>query len=339
MIRMRTAIVAIALMLATSTLSSVAAAPPQVSEDKDKIVLENDHVRVWFQGKKPMLKVFPADAPDAEDANGSYGYQFRELVEYNDLDGDGLPSTNEVLASLDLNRANAWNVTREEGEGNVTLTLSLVAPVKLGRSAGLPTDDVTTNATENLTLPGRGTSANVSIVFRIFETETTLTSDNLTVVVPETAIKYDLLVHSWPFVNAQVGRLALELQVTGELEIDGDNATVLSNGSTVGALSWVATASGNTTEGQAVEVPVRAGVAATGENMSRLVFTYDAPMLASLVHDPTVGTAGGASSDGVDGTSGGADRGESRSNVPAPGLVALAGVAAAAALAARRQRP
>lgn len=320
-------------------LSSAAALPPQVSEDADKLVLENDHVRVWFQGKKPMLKVFPADAPDEDNASGVYGYQFREIVEYNDLDGDGLPSTNEVVASLNLNKANAWNVTREEGEDNVTLTLSLEAPMKLGRTIDLPTDNatgnVTDNATENLTIPGRDTPANVTIVFHVYETATTIETPEGNVTVPETAIKYDLIVDSWPFVNAELNRLALEIQVTGVLEVDGDNATVVSNDTEVGALSWVTTATGNTTEGETVAVPVRVGVASAEEGMSRLVFTYDAPGLASFVHDPTIGTSG--STQTVDQTGGENAEGEGGLSVPGLGAVGVVLAVAVAVVVARRR--
>ena len=330
---------AIILVLGAAMLSSAAALPPQVSEDKDKIVLENDHVRVWFQGKKPMLKVFPADAPDEDNASGAYGYQFRELVEYNDLDGDGLPTNNEVVSSIDLNRASAWNVTREEGEDNVTLTLALTAPVKLGRKIELPTDNatgnVTDNATENLTVPGRDAPANITIVFHVYETATTIETPEGNVTVPETAIKYDLIVGSWPFINADLDRLALEIQVTGTLKVEGDNATVVSNDTQVGALSWLTTATGNTTEGETVDVPVRVGVASEDEGMSRLVFTYDAPDLASFVHDPTVGTSGPNGT--LDQTGEENAEGNGASSVPGLGAIGVVLAVAVAVVVARRR--
>lgn len=330
----RTTIIAIVAAFMLAMASTAVAKPPQLSEDKDKLVLENDHVRVWFQGKKPMLKVFPAGAPDEDNATGVFGYQFRELVEYNDLNGDGIPDANEVVASLNLNKANAWNVTREEGEDNVTLTLSLVAPVKLGKKLGLPTDNATSNVTDNLTLPGRDAPANVTIVFHIFESETTI--DNVTV--PETAVKYDLIVGSWPFVNANLTRLALELAVTGDVEVDEDgNATVASNETDVGALTWVTTATGNTTGGETIDVPVEVATAAGDEGMTRFVFTYDAANLASLVHDPTVGTTGytGEDGEGTTSTSGGESSG---SSVPAPAFLVVVGAIAVAAVAARWRR-
>lgn len=323
---MRTTILAISAALLVATLAG-ATAKPALDEDEDKLVLANDHVRVWFQGKKPMLKVFPADAADEENATGAFGYKFREIVEYNDVDGDGLPAKNEVVASLDLDRASTWSVAREVGEDNVTLTLTLVAPVRLGKDLGLPTDNATGNATSDVTLPGRDVPANVSIVFRIFETETTI--DNVTV--PETAVKYDLVVASWPFVNAELNRLALEIKVTGDLEVDEEGeATVEANGTAVGALTWVTTAVGNTTEGETIDVPVEVATAGDDEGSTRLVFTYDAPRLASLVHDPTVGTTGGAGYEtgGPTGTDGGESTG---SGVPGPAFaLVVAGIAAAA---------
>ena len=306
-------IVTTALLVAAFAAGAAVGKKPEASEDGDKIVLANDYVRVWFQGKKPMLKVFPANESNAS----AYEYHFTDLVEYRDVDGDGGPSNQEVVASLALNRANAWNVTRSEGEGNVTLNLTLVAPVRLAPGVQLP---------QNVTSPSG--VANVSIVFHVFEETTTI--DNVTV--PRTAVKYDLVVSSWPFVNANVNRLALESLVGGMLELDNstglEGATVVANDTELGALTWVSNATGYTANGT-VDVPVRANVALEEGNMSRLVFTYDAPGLTGLVHDPTIGTSGTAAESGS---------GEEGGNaVPAPALVLVAMATVAAALVMRRK--
>jgi hypothetical protein len=307
-------IVLMALALAATAAGASAAQKPQAREDADKIVLENEHVRVWFQGKKPMLKVFPANGSN----ESAYEYHFTDLVEYRDVDGDGGPSSQEVVASLNLNKASAWNVTREEGDGNVTLNLTMTAPVKLGRGVELP---------QNASVPG-GADATVSLVFRIFEEDVTLPGN---VTVSRASVKYDLVVAQWPFVNAEVNRLALESLVTGLVELEeGNAATVSGNDTQLGALTWIANATGVSAEGQAVDVPVRATVAMEAGNMSRFVFTYDAPGLRSLVHDPTIGLT---DAEGEQTST----QGEDQSRVPAPGVALVALVAAGAALVMRRK--
>lgn len=313
-------IVLSALMLAAFATGG-AAGKPGVEEEGDKIVMSNDHVRVWFQGKKPMLKVFPAGNESNESA---YEYHFTDVVEYRDVDGDGGPSNQEVVASLNLNKASAWNVTRTEGEDNVTLNLTMSAPVKLGRGVEVP---------GNVSLPSA--DANVSLVFYIFQEDEVINASGENITVSRTAVKYDFIVHSWPFVNAQVNRLALEALVHGQLEIDNstgvEGATVMSNETEVGALTWSTNATGTDANGTAVDVPVRANVALEEGNMSRLIFTYDAPGLATLVHDPTIGTSGADES-----SDGGTDADGSR--VPGPGAALVAVAAAGVALAVRRRK-
>lgn len=304
------------LLLAAFAAGGAAGKRPGATEDEDKFVLSNDHVRVWFQGKKPMLKVLPANGSE----EGAYEYHFTDVVEYRDVDGDGGPGAQEVVSSLNLNKASAWNVTRAEENGSVVLNLTLTAPVKLARGVELP---------QNVSLPSR--DATVSLVFHIFEEETRIEAGNETVVVARAAVKYDFVVAQWPFVDAGQNRLALEALVGGVLDLgnETDEAEVVANETTVGALTWLSNATGTTADGATVDVPVRANVALEEGNMSRLVFTYDAPDLVTLLHDPTIGLSGaGAPAESGDG--------EGRSSVPGPGLV-LVGLAAGAATAFRRR--
>lgn len=286
-----------------------AAAPPKFTEDKDKIVLENDHVKVWFQGKKPMLKVMPVAGGEG------YEYQFTDVVEYRDIDGDGGPSNAEIVSSLKLNSASDWVVTQETRDGAVLLNLTLTAPVKLGRD--MP---------GNLSVPEG--DANVSLLFTIHGAAKTINASGIDVSVPATSIKYDFVVTSWPFLDAAANRLALETKVHGDIELENETAVegaqVLANGTAIGALSWTTLAVGNTTQGETVDVPVRAAIAMDGENMTRISYTYDAPDLASLVHDPTVGVTPTAES-----VAGESDA--PKAAVPAAGaLVAVATIGAVA---------
>lgn len=314
---MRSSTILTILLLALATIASPAAAkPPRLAEDDDKFVLENDHVRVWFQGKKPMLKLMPT-----ADENASYGYDFSSVVEYRDLDGDGAPSNNEVVSSLDLRAADDWEVARNETDGRVVLNLTLTAPVKLARG-GLPTDAI---------LDDR--EASVSLVFTIREGAATIDAGGVNVSVPATSVKYDFLVHQWPFANAELDRLALESRVHGDVELENatglDAAEVLANGTAVGALSWTTLAQGDTTDGARIDVPVRAAVQSDGEGLTRITFTYDAAGLATLVHDPTVGVSPTPAS--LEGS------GTDANTVPGLGVAAVAAVVGVAALATRRR--
>lgn len=320
MIRMRTATILTTFLLALALGAPQAAAAPKLSEDDDKFVLENDHVRVWFQGKKPMLKLLPAASDEA-----SYQYDFTSVVEYRDVDGDGAVSKSEVVSSLDLHGASDWVVERSETEDAVVLNLTLTAPVKLGRG-DLP-------AGGEVPLPDR--DASISLVFTIHGAATMLDAGGLNVSIPATSIKYDFLVHAWPFANAELDRLALETRVHGDVELENatglDGAEVLTNGTAVGALSWTTLAQGDTTDGARIDVPVRTAVQSDGDGATLITYTYDAADLVTLVHDPTVGVTPTAESI--------AEGGAPADNNPVPGagvLVAVA-VVGATALALRRR--
>lgn len=315
------------ILVAFALLASAAPAtakPVRVSEDKDKIVLENDHVKVWFQGKKPMLKLFAAGNDSA-----AFEYKFTQVVEYRDLDADGLPGETEVVSRLLLEKASAFEVNTTEVDDGVVLNLSLTAPVKLTGNPVL----------ENVTVPDR--DATVRIVFTLREADATLDVDGADVPVAATSVKYDLVVETWPFVDAAANRLALDTRVTGHVEADPVGAlgaaTVDANG-TLGALTWVTTAEGKTASGQDVDVPVKTAIKpdAADANVTRVVFTYDAANLASLVHDPTVGVASAEDADeATDATSKVSD---AVKDVPGVGAIALVVGVAAAAIVARRGR-
>ena len=329
---MQTKTLLTALLCAIAVASPALALAPQAKEEDDKIVLQNDHLTVWFQGKKPMLKVFPtANATeDGQNVSGAWSYKFSEVVEYRDVDGDGAPSRNEVVASLDLHAASGWTVNRSEREdGAVVLNLTLAGPVKVGPKAeGVPLPrDV------NVSLPDR--DAAVGLVFTLHEGAATV--ENVTV--PATSVKYDFVVSKWPFVEGGSTRLALVSQVEGALEVAAqqgvEGATVASNETQVGVLAWLPTAQGVTATGQAIVVPVVTVAKAEGGNATRLSHTYDAAGLATLVHDPTIGVT---PTEGAMQPAGTQDEGATGSNeVPGPAaLLALAGMGATALLLRRR---
>lgn len=305
-------------LLASALPGAAQSAKPGMKEDDDKFVLYNEFVTVWFQGKKPMLRVSAAGTDG--DAT-SFHYKFTEIVEYRDVDANGAPSQGEVLSSLNLEKASAWNVSSSEEEGAVILNLSMEAPVKVGRND--LTEDL--NVTEGV--------AKISLLFTIRSAASTVNASGEDILVPATSIKYDLVVDQWPFVNAELSRLALTTKVVGELALDDGtrSAEVSVNGTTVGALSWTANATGTTVSGENLTVPVRTAITRGLDNETVISYTYDAPNLATLVHDPTIGVAPTQASLEPSAA-------EAPSRVPAPGALLVATAIGAAAVLVRSRR-
>jgi hypothetical protein len=327
------ALAAVAL-LALAGGAAAAGAPPTVSEDNARFVLANDHVKVQFEGKKPTLRILPADAKDAN-ATGAFTYRFLDVVEYRDLDNNGAPSPGEVVATLNLDRADGWKAERASTDGAAILNLTLADDAKAANAPDLPKPPVGLPADR---------AAQVSLVFTLRGDDATLPAGVASLPVRASSVKYDLVVTKWPFLDAANDRLALESDVTGGVK--GTNATgvetaavATANGTAVGSLSWTTLAEGKTAAGATVAVPVHAALqpqsdatgAATG--VTRLVFTYDAPGLASLVHDPTIGLFPTT----VLGLDGGVAGAGTLKPTPGPGLVVAVGAAAVGALALRRR--
>jgi hypothetical protein len=313
-------------VLALAGGASAVGDPPKSSEEKDKFVLANDHVQVWFQGKKPTLRMLPADAT-SENATGAFTYRFTDLVEYRDLDGNGAISQGEVVATLDLDRADGYVVNRTATADGVVLNMSLASDVRVVK-ADLPKPPVP--------LPV-DTQAIVNLVFTLRSEAQVVSLGPLNATVNATSIKYDLVVAKWPFVDAANDRLALETVVTGAVKDANatgiDQAAVTgTNGTALGALSWTTTAQGKTAAGAAIPVPVKTSITPEAEGASRIAYTYDAPGLGSLVHDPTIGLATGGV--GAAATVGGLD---AIKTVPGAGLLVAVGATGLAALAVRRR--
>ncbi len=334
----------IAAVVATASLAAGAAVKPTFKEEPNKFVLDNEVVTVWFQGKKPFLRLAPAGVP-VEDGDGceravagnaapaaracALTLRMRELVEYRDVDDDGLPSATETVARLDFDAASGWKVEHVSDADSVVLNLTLDAPVKIGAGPLAPQD---------LALPDR--NAVVSLVFTIRSAAAEVRSGDVVVPVPATAIKFDVIVTKWPFVDAASNRLALETSVSGALEPKESGGIAATDvevvGASIGRVTWPTVAQGTTASDKDVDVPVRAEWrlgpsekedARSASNASRLVLTYDAPDLATIVHDPTVGIAEVASEESAKEVPNLVER----LRTPAPGAIAL-GVAAAIAV-------
>ncbi|GEM_PF-5101510 len=326
------ALLAVAL-LALAGGAAAAGSPPKLTEEGGKIVLSNDQVQVWLKDKKPTLRVLPPAAKD-ENATGAFTYRFLDVVEYRDLDGNGAPSPGEVVQTLNLDRADGWTLNRTSSDTVAVLNMTLADDVKAANAPDLPKPPVGLPADR---------AAQVSLVFTLRGDDATTLAGLANLSVRASSVESDLVVAKWPFLDAANDRLALESDVTGSakaLNSSGVESAAVSspNGTALGSLSWTTIAQGKTAAGSPVAVPVRAALepqtdatgAATG--VTRLALTYDAPAVASLAHQGTVGlfptTVLGAT--GIAGSS-------ASKLTPGPGVVLAVGAAAVAAFALRRR--
>ncbi|HWG89659.1 MAG TPA: hypothetical protein VNZ52_02315 [Candidatus Thermoplasmatota archaeon] len=316
----------VAALVALAFLASALAAPalagattaPKAREEKDKIVLENDQITVWFQGKKPMIKILPANKTEA-----AFDVKLGELVEFEDLDKNGAPSANEVRATLNLHQAKAWQITTTEEDGVVVLTMTLEAPLKYkGAVPETPLDD----------LVNKDRVGNVTLVFRLGSTTVTLPAGNTTLTLLPTETKFDLYVNKWTWADGAKNLLALTFDAgekgNATLAETGPRAALGTANTTRGYFTWLETAEA-VKDGANITVPV------TGHALDepgRYALVYGVGGFTSLLHDPTIG----ASPTGEPVTE--TTVPENLSTVPAAGtLLAVAAVGAAAVLVARRK--
>jgi len=323
MTRIPTAVAAAALLV-LAALAPLAAAKPSVSEQSDRIVLSNEHLRVTLQGKKPLLHV-----SDATNDSRSYQVFLMRLVE---VPPNAQPGEGSELASFDLVEARDWNVTQAQAsDGSVTLTMRADGPLKVrGSHAGgplpVPVPEPVQNATGNVTGNGSATvsagNASVGIVFHLFAQPTTVQDGSASIAVGTSEVKFDLLVDRWTWVNRN-DQLALEFQLTppdnggskdnssgGNATATAPNATtappanagsdagqvpVEQNGTRLGWLGWAPYAQA-TTNGTTVNVNVERlvqghgkGDAQTGSSGPLQWLRYEASGFDKLVHDPSVG--------------------------------------------------
>lgn len=324
--RMGMAVVAALLLLAAPT----AAAKAAYSEQNDRLVLGNELITVSLQGKKPMLQV-----SDPQNASRGFHVFLQRLVE---VPAGGATQGRDVVASFDLARAAAWQVNASQQAEGVDVTLHREGPVQVkakGPDKGPvplpdPVQNLTGNVTGNASANATVGNASVTIAFHLFDVPRQVRSGNETVNVTTHEVKFDLDVLRWPWVNpADV--LALEVQVDGDAGAAGSAAAqggtevaAQQNGTRVGWVGWAGQAQA-VLGGSAQNVTVEHRV--VDDDGAKHWLVYQAPGFERLTHDPSVGL------DPVAGTSA-----TGMSRVPAPGALAVLGVAGIAAVALRRKR-
>lgn len=313
------AIATVALALALVGAAAGAAPEPTVKDEDDKVVLANAAVTVWFQGKKPMLKIFPTSGDGEADG---FEFKFDRLVEFADANADGIAQDDEVRAFLNLHSASDWTVETTSTATEATLALTLDAPLKLKAPADVDIPEV----------PQDQITGNVTLVFHIFGETVQVPGPNETTVPMETTkVKYDLAVNSWSWVDEANDRLALIGTTSAELESTGDAAaTVNAEDAEVGLVAWLPTAEA-TTAGATEEIDVVTEVTAEGDG-SRIQHAFAASGFDSLVYDPIFGVA---SLDAAVEEAGG--KLDDLNPAPGAGVLAAVAVVGAAAVLARRR--
>jgi hypothetical protein len=259
-----------------------AAGQPSAKQLDKRLVLSNDDITVWIEGNKPLLKVFSSATSGAKDgadaASPAFTFHADQLVEYRDVNGDGVPADDEVLARADLTDASAWHVNVTTTSDAATANFSFDGPVKLQRTPQGLLDNVTGM------LPSEG-NAKLALTFTVHASPSVAGVLSL----PRGAVDAQLSVLQWPWADAQNDRLALDASATGKAARNvtaGVGTVALStNGTQAGDIAWSTAAHGTTTAGTAIDVPVRDVEQADANGTTRLVLTYDAPSVATVQHD------------------------------------------------------
>lgn len=331
----------IALVAATLLLPAMGAVEaqgqsPQYHEKPTSYELSNGVVTVWFQGKKPLLRI-----ASVQDANRSYQLRLSKVVEFQDVNGDHAYNASEQVAFLNLDQAKGWNVSAAQANGSLTLTLRLHGVVHTSGPLGNVTPPV------GLPVPGANRTANVTLVFHIAShPEALVTGANATTNLSTSEVKFDLLVDHWSWVHPQADQLALvgAMPTAGNASLNAtaSRVDVTRNGSLAGAVSWASTAqvtTGNNTTTAAV-VPSYVGSVNATNGSAMVAWAVNASGYDHLAYDPTMSVQSASSNGTMSGNGTGSSFGSLLKNVPGPGLALVvgAGVLAAAAYTERRRR-
>jgi hypothetical protein len=109
----------IAALFVVSVFSTVAEAKarPAFSDDEqgNKWVLKNDQINVWFQGKKPMLKVF---------RNGENGDESGYMLKIQEIFEKDKSGSTAAVINLEQARPQDWHLSTDQGDDSLTQTMS-----------------------------------------------------------------------------------------------------------------------------------------------------------------------------------------------------------------------
>lgn len=317
--RLLAGIVAVALV---APAAAGATADPQFEETSKRYELANGEISVWFQGKKPLLKVFPSD-------NQSRSYQFHMLrvAEFQDQDGDHAFDENESVAFVNLARADAYNVTTRSEAGAVHVALNINTTIQdrggpdLGGTPQPPLGDEA--------------RANITLRFHVFGENRTLDTAGGNVTVTPGEVKFDVEVHRWDW-RTQDGHLAFvgELPAGNGTQAEaqgGNRIAVKQNGTTFGYTAWQDAAQ-VTTENGTRTVDVVPSVKEQENGTVQVAWAYNATGFRNLIHDPTMGVTDASKETSDEGSLVG-----DVSDVPGPGVAAALAAALGAAVARRRE--
>lgn len=325
----RGAVLVLTLALALATVGPVAAQDedePRFEERENRWVLGNDEITVWFQGKKPLLKVM-----STEEGNTSYEFHALRVAEFVDEDGDGAYDEDEAVSFMNLAQGANWDVSTDSGEDWLRVNLTLTDEIR-SRGPGLG----------DAPIVGGDREGNVSLVFHVVGADMEIdVGENTTLLLESGQTKFDFIVSHWDWTDDDEGRLALVANVPGG---NGTNVThvngtqtveVSQNGTLEGTVTWQTTATawfGNGSETVDV-VPTVKGEEDDDDGAVQVAWAYNASGFDRLVHDPTMSVQEAEEPD--DGA--GADE-EGPADVPGPSAAVTLALLGAAALTLARRR-
>ena len=285
-----------------------------VDDQGNRIVFTNGALTAVFEGMGPRIKFY--------DTSGLMRVEqqvnFRALIEFTDMDHNGLFESNEAVARAILDEAR-WTHTAFytlAGGSGIGINFTQADPIAMGIGHG----DIAARS--------------VTLIVKAYNTTHTTTVDGKSVTIGNAEIKVDFVVKDWPFANSS-NMLALQMnlhsstehydleETSGTQTVDGthdDGAstpehefhqtsdvsqeTRLSSGpitssSTVGFFRFVNTATVTPTTGAAYSVPVTASYKSETERDAGETETFMKLYLAypnfqgTLVHDPSIGLGSG----------------------------------------------
>jgi hypothetical protein len=163
---------------------------------KHKLKVESFDNEVEFRLDRPFLKL---KYKLAEEEESEFKVQFKKLVEFADLNGNGKIDEGEKVLHLNLHKRElSWRVDVE----------NLTAP-----------EDVEHRITYSAEVRG----ASITIIMHVFQHETSLTDGGAD------EVKVDLLISNWPWKN-ETNLLALVCTIEGEVEREEPIRTALVEG-------------------------------------------------------------------------------------------------------------
>jgi len=187
----------IAIMMLGTPLARAAETPSGTIDNAgNRIVFTTGSLTATFEGMVPKVTFYDHNSMmrDTQQVN------FRALIEFNDADHNGVFESNETVARAVLDEGQ-WThtgfYTLPNGAG-VGINFTQASPMSLQGGGILP-------------------AHSVMLIVKAYNTTQTVTVDGKSVTIGTAELKFDVVIHSWPFQNA-TNMLALQVNMHSSSE-------------------------------------------------------------------------------------------------------------------------